>query len=92
MSLLQSMSLGTPSVLTDVDGMGEVLRLTGAGLLVPVGDADAMAAAIVRVAEDADLRTQLSERSIHAYRDHFTLERMAAGYMARYGDHSPGYS
>ena len=84
MSLLQSMSLGTPSILTDVDGMGEVLRLTDSGLLVPVGDVEAAAAAMVRVASDTELRTRLSERALAAYREHFTLERMAAGYMERY--------
>ena len=92
MSLLQSMSLGTPSILTDVDGMGEVLRLTGAGLLVPVGDPEAMATAMVRVAEDPDLRAQLSRRALTAYQEHFTLERMAAGYMERYLDRLSAYS
>jgi glycosyltransferase involved in cell wall biosynthesis len=92
MSLLQAMSLGTPSVLTDVDGMGEVLRLTGAGLLVPVGDAEAMGTAIIRVATDAALRTELSERAFAGYEEHFTLERMASGYMERYRDHTPGYT
>ncbi len=84
MSLLQSMSLGMPSVLTDVDGMGEVLRLTSAGLLVPVGDPVAMASALVRVAKDEELRASLSERALAAYNQHFTLEKMAAGYMERY--------
>lgn len=89
MSLLQSMSLGVPSVLTDVDGMGEVIRLTSAGLLVPVGDAVAMASAFVRLAEDPALRTLLSQRALNAYREHFTLERMANNYMERYLNGSP---
>jgi len=84
MSLLQSMSLGTPAILTDVDGMGEVLRLTQSGLLVPVGDAAAFAEAIVRLAGDDALRAELSRRALEAYRTRFTVETMAAGYMELY--------
>jgi len=84
MSLLQSMSLGTPAILTDVDGMGEVLRLTGGGLLTPVGDPDAMAGAIVRLAEDSALREELGRKALEAYRTRFTLETMSDGYMRLY--------
>ena len=93
MSLLQSMSLGTPAILTDVDGMGEVLRLTQSGLLVPVGDAAAFAEAIVRLAGDDALRAELSRRALEAYRTRFTIEKMAEGYMELYrgrvGSRSP---
>jgi glycosyltransferase involved in cell wall biosynthesis len=84
MSLLQSMSLGTPAILTDVDGMGEILRLTGGGLLVPVGDPAAFADAIVRLATDDALRAELSRKALEAYETRFTVERMAAGYMELY--------
>ncbi len=84
MSLLQSMSLGTPAILTDVDGMGEVLRLTQSGLLVPVGDAAAFAEAIVRLAGDEAQRLDLSRRALEAYRTRFTVEKMAQGYMELY--------
>lgn len=84
MSLLQSMSLGTPAILTDVDGMGEILRLTGSGLLVPVGDHAAMAEAIVRMATEPGLREEFSRLALEAYQTRFTLETMAAGYMRLY--------
>ena len=84
MSLLQSMSLGTPAILTDVDGMGEILRLTGGGLLVPVGDSAAFADAIVRLASDDALRDELSRKALEAYETRFTVETMAAGYMELY--------
>ena len=84
MSLLQAMSLGTPAILTDVGGMGEVLRLVGSGLLVPVGDSEAMADAIVRLAADEELRAEFSEKALAAYTERFTLERMNAGYMELY--------
>jgi glycosyltransferase involved in cell wall biosynthesis len=84
MSLLQAMSVGLPAILTDVDGMGEVLRLTGSGLLVPVGDEAAMADAMVRMATDAALREELSKLALEAYAREFTLEHMNAQYMDLY--------
>jgi glycosyltransferase involved in cell wall biosynthesis len=84
MSLLQAMSLGLPAILTDVDGMGEILRLTGSGLLVPVGDEAAMADAMVRMAGDAALREELSKLALEAYAREFTLEHMNAQYMELY--------
>ena len=39
MSLLQAMSVGVPAIVTDVGGMAGVVRLSGGGLLAPVGDA-----------------------------------------------------
>jgi L-malate glycosyltransferase len=84
MSLLQSMSLGTPAILTDVEGSGEVLRLTGGGLLVPVKSPEAMADAIVRLATDPELRAEFSRKALTAYKEQFTLERMNDGYMKLY--------
>lgn len=84
MSLLQSMSLGTPAVLTDVDGNGEVLRLTGGGLLVPVSSPEAIAEAIVKFAEDDELRADLGRKALAAYEAYFTLDRMNEGYLRLY--------
>jgi glycosyltransferase involved in cell wall biosynthesis len=84
MSLLQSMSLGTPAILTDVDGMGEVLRLTQSGILVPPSDPAAFADAIVTLAGDKSIQAELSARSLEAYNNRFTLETMNDGYMALY--------
>ena len=84
MSLLQSMSLGIPAILTDVDGNGEILRLTGGGLLTPIGDAPAMAESIVRMATDPQLRAQCARRALEGYQAGFTLQTMDEGYMKLY--------
>jgi L-malate glycosyltransferase len=84
MSLLQAMSLGLPAVVTDVGGMAEVVRLAECGLRTPVGDSQAMAESIVRLAGDAELRTELGRNGLAAYAREFTLERMEAGYMELY--------
>jgi glycosyltransferase involved in cell wall biosynthesis len=84
MSLLESMSLGIPAILTDVEGSGEMLRLSGGGLLVPVKDPAAYADAIVKMALDTELRAEFSKRALATYEAQFTLERMNAGYMELY--------
>jgi len=84
MSLLQAMSMGLPPVVTDVGGMAEVVKLADCGLLAPVGDSVAMADAIVRLAEDADLRAEFSRRAVATYEAQFTLERMDAAYAELY--------
>jgi L-malate glycosyltransferase len=84
MSLLQAMSLGTPAILTDVDGGAEVVRLANNGLLVPISDPAAMAEAIVKMAMDTELREGFSKQAQASYDARFTLECMNAGYMALY--------
>jgi glycosyltransferase involved in cell wall biosynthesis len=84
MSLLQAFSLGLPSIVTDVGGMAEVIRLAQAGLVVPVADPHGMAAAILRLAtNDAD-RAQFSANAEDAFHEHFTLQKMENAYSALY--------
>jgi len=55
-----------------------------------VGDSAAMADAIVRLAEDADLRAEFSRHAVATYEAQFTLERMNAGYMELYSAQTRG--
>ncbi|MDQ1535120.1 MAG: hypothetical protein QOF28_2881 [Actinomycetota bacterium] len=56
LTALEAMSVGVPFVATDHGGVTEVLG--DAGLLVPPGDADALAAAITRLLDDGALRAR----------------------------------
>jgi glycosyltransferase involved in cell wall biosynthesis len=63
MSLLEAMTCGLPVVSTDCPaGPAYLLEGGKSGLLVPVGDADAFANAVIRIAQDDDLRAGLVER------------------------------
>jgi glycosyltransferase involved in cell wall biosynthesis len=84
MSLLQAMSLGLPAIVTDVGGMAEVVKNAHAGIATPVGDAEAMADAIVQMAGDEKRRTVCRDNAQTAYGELFTLERMDAAYMELY--------
>jgi glycosyltransferase involved in cell wall biosynthesis len=59
--LIEAMAAGVPVVATDVPGIRDVVRDGVTGLLVPPGNADALAAAIRRVVGDAGLRKRLIE-------------------------------
>lgn len=86
MSLLQSMSIGLPAIVTGVGGMAEILRLSEGGLQVPVGDEAAMANAMVRMATERDLRQACGERARASYQANFTLAEMDAAYQQLYRD------
>jgi len=57
---LEGMAAGVPVVVSDVDGLGELVG--EAGLRVPPGDAVALRAALERVIGERELRTTLSAR------------------------------
>jgi glycosyltransferase involved in cell wall biosynthesis len=86
MSLLQAFSLGVPAIVTDVGGMAEVARMAQGGMIVPAGDSAAMAAAILRMVDDAAGRKQFSAKAQEAFQSSFTIQTMADSYMKLYRD------
>lgn len=78
--LLEALARGRPAAACPVDGVGELLADGPCGIAVPVGDADALAAAVERLG-DADERRRLGERGPRAVR-RFTAEE-AARRLAR---------
>lgn len=84
MSLLQAMSAGLPSIVTDVGGMAEVVRFSQSGIITPVSSPSAMAEAIVQLAQDANDRTHFSNCAVSSFQQTFTLDAMANAYMDLY--------
>lgn len=62
-SLLQAMAAGLACVVTDRPPMTEVVSDGDTGLLVPPRDSGAIAAAVLRLAQDQDLRGSLAARA-----------------------------
>jgi phosphatidyl-myo-inositol alpha-mannosyltransferase len=60
MVLVEAMAAGVPVVASDIPGYREVVRDGRDGLLVPPGDADALAAAVLRILGDRSLARRLS--------------------------------
>lgn len=56
----QAMAAGKPVVTTDAGGCGALISDSVTGFVVPIGDADGLARAMVRLADDAALYARLS--------------------------------
>jgi glycosyltransferase involved in cell wall biosynthesis len=74
--LLEAMAAGRPIVASRVATIPEVVVDGETGLLVPAGDAAALADALARVAEDPDLARRLGEAGRDRLRRHFSVEKM----------------
>ena len=81
--LLEAMAAGTPIVAGDLPGYRNVARPEEHAVLVPPGDADALAAGIRRVLDDGRLAARLvAAGEIRAAE--FSMERLAACYSELY--------
>lgn len=78
---LEGMSCGAACVVTASGGVGEYAVDGTNALVVPPGDAAALAAAILRLVEDAPLRERLASAALETAR-RFTWERTAERYGA----------
>jgi glycosyltransferase involved in cell wall biosynthesis len=83
-SLLEAMSVGLPAVVTDVGGMGEIARLSGAVTLVPSSDPEGMARALCEAATGKQKLSELGQLASHCYEQYFRPERMLDDYMSLY--------
>jgi glycosyltransferase involved in cell wall biosynthesis len=83
-SVLEAMRAGLPVVASDVGGVREAVAHGETGLLVPPGDAEALRAAIARLAGDASLRRVFGDAARRVYEQRFRLECMVAKTEAVY--------
>jgi glycosyltransferase involved in cell wall biosynthesis len=76
--LLEAMRARLPAIASDIPGSGAgfVVRDGETGLLVAPGDADALATAIRRLADDAALRKNFGAAGGERFRREFTLDRV----------------
>jgi glycosyltransferase involved in cell wall biosynthesis len=72
LTLLEAMALGKPVVAAAVPGVREVLE-PDVALLVPPGDAEALEAAMRRIAADPELRAELGARGRRVVTERYTL-------------------
>ena len=68
-TLLESMNAEIPVVATAIGGNIEVVENGKTGLLVPPGDADALAEAMIKILSDAGLRREMGRQAgqLHAH-------------------------
>jgi glycosyltransferase involved in cell wall biosynthesis len=86
--LLEAMRAGLPVVASDISGsgVGFVVRDGETGMLVPPNDAAALAAALRRLAADANLRQRCGNAGRHRFQDGFTLQQVTPPIAGLYRD------
>lgn len=83
-SLLEAASIGRPMVACDVPGCRQLVRDGGNGLLVPARDAQALAAALARLAADQDLRERMGKQARQAVEAEYSLVSVVQAQLALY--------
>jgi L-malate glycosyltransferase len=83
LTILEAMAAGLPVIATRVGGTPEILDAT-CGILVPVRDPQAVAAALVQLAREPERRRQLGHAARVRVEERFTLERMIQQYCDVY--------
>lgn len=84
-SILECYATGVPIVSTDAGGVPYIVHQERTGLLVPVGDVDALAAAALRVLEEPGLAERLT-RAGRAELEQYRWPPVRDAWLALYGE------
>jgi glycosyltransferase involved in cell wall biosynthesis len=82
--LLEAMNHGTPVIASRVGGIPDIVEDGESGLLVPPGDADALAAAVRRVRDDPALARRLGEAGRRRLREQFSWSAIVQRWLDVY--------
>jgi len=83
-SLLEAAACGLPVVATDVTGCRDICRDGVNGLLIPPRDTDAIVEAVMRLADEPDLRVRFGQESRRLVETRFSEEIVVEQTMALY--------
>jgi glycosyltransferase involved in cell wall biosynthesis len=76
LSIVEAMAAGVPVVATASEGAREIIEDDQTGRLVPVGDSEAMATAIIELLNDPTERKRLADNALAHVQEKFSLDRM----------------
>src|SRR5439155_17641773 len=79
-ALLEAMAAGLPVVASAVGGILEIVEHGRTGLLVPPGDASALADRLMRVMADPALGRRLGDRARAEVEAQYSFDRMVAAF------------
>lgn len=74
-ALLEAMMMGLPCITTSFPGAVEFFGGTGACMMTPTGDADALARAMSELSDDGALRSSLASRA-ESYAERYSYDRV----------------
>jgi len=86
LAVLEAMAMSRPCVASRTGGLPEIVEHEGSGLLVPPGDAGALAAALLRLARDPSLRRRMGRRGRAIVEERFDIRETARRLAALYDD------
>jgi glycosyltransferase involved in cell wall biosynthesis len=78
---VEAMAVGTPVIATNVGGLREIVTDEETGLIVPVDDERALAAAMIRLMSDAGLRQRLGCAAAERAKSLFDWRERTARYL-----------
>jgi glycosyltransferase involved in cell wall biosynthesis len=81
---LEAMASNLPIIASDVGGLREVVEDERTGIIVPPSNSAKIAAAIQRLAESDELRTQMGAAARARVVENYSMEKMAARTLALY--------
>lgn len=85
-ALLEAMSLGLCPVLSDVQWASAIVEPGESGVLVPNRDPQALAEALIRLADDPQARRRMGEAAAHRVRERFGVDGRARRHFQVYAD------
>jgi len=83
-ALIEAMAAGLASVSTDVGGVRDVVTGPELGMLVPSGDVEALAGAVIALADAPARRSEMGRAARAAVRDRFHATRLVSDIRSLY--------
>jgi glycosyltransferase involved in cell wall biosynthesis len=81
---MEASAMGVPSVVTDIRGCREAVSHGENGLLVPVGNADALASAVIELLQDDERRTAMGKVARAMAEDRFDEQKVFDRVLREY--------
>jgi glycosyltransferase involved in cell wall biosynthesis len=88
--IMEAMAAGLPVVASELSGIPEIVEHEVTGLLVPPRAADALAAAIERIAIEEGLSRNLTTAAREAVEERYEFDAVSARLIRMFRDHANG--
>lgn len=85
-ALVEAMSAGLASVVSDIPANKQLVEPEKHGLLLPASDAQATAAALIRLLDDGELRGRMGAEARRSVQEKYATERVLERYETLLGE------